>query len=138
MSRIIVSLMLSKLPHPLTDAAAIAQVNKGLIFGEAACLAEMLGISLERFADYVDIPKATLFRRRGGRFTRNESDHIMRYARLFDRAHTTFESEDGAREWLATPQHGLNGEVPLDHARTETGARQVETLITRIEYGTAL
>jgi len=130
--------MISKLPHPLTDTVAIAQVNKGLVFEEAECLAQMLGLGLERFGGYIDISKATLFRRRGGRFTRSESDHIMRYARLFDLARVAFESDDGAREWLATPQHGLNGEIPLDHARTEPGARQVETLITRIQYGTAL
>ena len=130
--------MATKYSHPLTDAAAIAQVNKGLNFGEAEWLAEMLGLSLEKFADYVDIPKATFFRRKGGRFTRNESDHIMRYGRLFDRAAGVFESTEGAQEWLATSQHGLNGIVPLDHARTETGARQVETLLNRIEYGTAL
>ena len=130
--------MATKFPHPLSAAQAIAQVNKGLPFGEADWLAGVLGLSLVKFADYVGIPKATLFRRRGAKFTRNESDHIMRYARLFDRAAAIFETEDGAREWLTTPQHGLNGIVPLEHARTETGARQVETLLGRIEYGTAL
>ena len=63
---------------------------------------------------------------------------VVAFARLFDRAAAIFETEDGAREWLTTPQHGLNGIVPLEHARTETGARQVETLLGRIEYGTAL
>ena len=130
--------MPTKFPHPLSDAEAISQVNKGLVFAESEWLAGALGLTLDKFADFVGIPKATFFRRRGGRFTRNESDHIMRYARLFDRASCVFESEEGAQEWLATPQQGLNGIVPLEHARTETGARQVESLLGRIEAGTAL
>jgi putative toxin-antitoxin system antitoxin component (TIGR02293 family) len=122
----------------LTDAKAIAQVSRGLGFDEAEYVANALGIPLERFAAYTGISRATLYRRRGQRFDLNESDRIMRYARLLDLATTTFESEAGAREWLSTPQHGLNGAVPLEHARTETGARQVDTLLHRIDRGIAL
>jgi hypothetical protein len=62
--------MIYRLPCPLTDTIAIRHVNKGLLFEEAECLAKLLGLSLERFGNYLDISKATLFRRRGGRFTR--------------------------------------------------------------------
>ena len=43
--------------------------------------------------------------------------------------------KDRARQWLSFPQYGLGGVVPLDYARTEVGAREVETLLGRIEYG---
>ena len=46
-----------------------------------------------------------------------------------------FESKDGAREWLKAPQFGLSGAVPLEYARTEAGARAVEDLVRRIDYG---
>jgi putative toxin-antitoxin system antitoxin component (TIGR02293 family) len=45
------------------------------------------------------------------------------------------ESEESARQWLASPQFGLGGAVPLDYAETEIGAREVEDLLGRIEYG---
>ena len=45
------------------------------------------------------------------------------------------ESEEHARQWLASPQVGLGGEVPLEYAETEVGAREVEDLLGRIEYG---
>jgi putative toxin-antitoxin system antitoxin component (TIGR02293 family) len=62
----------------------------------------------------------------------------MRYARIWRLAHAAFRSEKAARSWLSRSQHGLDGAIPLEFAKSELGARQVETLITRIQYGTAL
>jgi len=45
------------------------------------------------------------------------------------------ESEETARQWLTSPQFGLGGAAPLDYAETEVGAREVEDLLGRIEYG---
>jgi putative toxin-antitoxin system antitoxin component (TIGR02293 family) len=45
------------------------------------------------------------------------------------------ESEEDARRWLTSPQFGLGGVVPLAYAETEVGAREVEDLLGRIEYG---
>jgi uncharacterized protein (DUF2384 family) len=36
---------------------------------------------------------------------------------------------------LTHKQPGLGGAVPLDFAKTEIGAREVENLLGRIEYG---
>lgn len=40
-----------------------------------------------------------------------------------------------ARLWLRMPQWSLGGRTPLDCARTETGAREAETLLNRIDAG---
>jgi uncharacterized protein (DUF2384 family) len=40
-----------------------------------------------------------------------------------------------ARVWLKFPQRGLGGAVPLDYAETEVGAREVDNLLGRIDYG---
>jgi putative toxin-antitoxin system antitoxin component (TIGR02293 family) len=45
------------------------------------------------------------------------------------------ESEEDARRWLSSPQVGLGGAVPLAFAATEVGAREVEDLLGRIEFG---
>ncbi|PYJ36479.1 MAG: hypothetical protein DME81_10160 [Verrucomicrobia bacterium] len=42
---------------------------------------------------------------------------------------------DKARAWLKHPQYGLGGAVPLDYAETEIGAREVDNLLGRIDYG---
>ena len=42
---------------------------------------------------------------------------------------------EAARGWLGKPQKVLGGAVPWDLARTELGAREIETAIGRIEHG---
>jgi uncharacterized protein (DUF2384 family) len=43
--------------------------------------------------------------------------------------------EEAARRWLKSPAYLFRGETPLEHAKTEYGAREVETLIGRIRHG---
>jgi putative toxin-antitoxin system antitoxin component (TIGR02293 family) len=84
----------------------------------------------------LSISKATLHRRKaGGRLGPAESDGVVRIARLMGKAVEVMESEENARQWLTSPQLGLGGAIPLDYARTEVGAREVEDLLGRIEYG---
>lgn len=85
----------------------------------------------------VSIPQRTLTRRkREGRFHQDESDRLLRASRVFARTLTLFEGDRGAaKHWLSTPQKALGGEVPLELARTEVGALEVERLIGRLEHG---
>ena len=48
---------------------------------------------------------------------------------------TAWGAEEAARRWLSSPQVGLGGALPLEYAETEVGAREVENLLGRIEYG---
>jgi putative toxin-antitoxin system antitoxin component (TIGR02293 family) len=119
-----------------TSAAVIASIQKGLPVSEVSTLTADLGISYLDLAKKLGLSKATLHRRqKSGRLTADESDKAVRFARLFGQAVETMESEEAARRWLSSPQVGLGGAVPLDYAETETGAREVEDLLTRIEYG---
>ena len=65
----------------------------------------------------------------------SESDRVVRFARLMGKAIKVMESEEAARKWLNSPQVGLGGALPLEYAATEVGAREVENLLSRIEYG---
>ena len=60
---------------------------------------------------------------------------MLRFARLMGKAVEVMEGEDAARRWLSSPQVGLGGAVPMDYAGTEVGAREIEDLLGRIEYG---
>jgi uncharacterized protein (DUF2384 family) len=42
---------------------------------------------------------------------------------------------DAAVEWLTAAQPALAGAVPLDFARTDLGAQEVERLVGRLEHG---
>ena len=63
------------------------------------------------------------------------SDRLYRVARIFAFAKEVLEDERLAREWLSTPQIGLGGRIPLSLLVTGVGAREVEDLLGRIEYG---
>ena len=55
---------------------------------------------------------------------------------MLDKAVKLFEGDvKGAKRWLRAPKLALGGKTPLDLASTETGARQVEDLIGRLEHG---
>ena len=46
-----------------------------------------------------------------------------------------FEDSERAHRWLKEPQRGLGNRTPLSLLGTEAGAREVEDLLGRIEYG---
>ena len=86
---------------------------------------------------FVNIPRRTLTRRkREGVFAPDESDRLLRAARVFGRTLELFDGDrDRALDWLTTPQPGLGGAIPLQMARTDVGAREVERLVGRLEQG---
>ena len=112
-------------------------VGSGLPYAVVERLQEVLDLTLAELAELVSIQSRTLTRRRAaGRLQANESDRLLRAARLFDRATKLFAgSEEKARQWLRQDNRALGGRTPLDLARTEVGAREVETLIGRLEHG---
>jgi len=62
-------------------------------------------------------------------------DRLYRSARLFALALDVFEDQAAATEWLKSPQRALGNAIPLTIATTDIGAREVETLLGRIEHG---
>lgn len=119
-----------------STSAAIERIAQGLEWADAEFVARKLGVSLDRFAVLVGVPRSTFFRRQSeGRFAEWESEHIMRFARLWQVACEVFPSEAAAQSWLNRAQVGLDGNVPLDYAKSELGARVVEDLLMRIHHG---
>ena len=114
----------------------IERIQNGLAVHELEVLQQSLAVPMERLAPKLGISRATWQRRKaGGRLGREESDRVVRFARLMGKAVEVLEGETDARRWLSAPQIGLGGAVPLDYAETEVGAREVEDLLGRIEYG---
>lgn len=116
--------------------ALVRKVEAGLKFRELENLRERLGLPLEKMGEKLGISRATLHRRKAaGRLDLHESDRVMRFERLVQKAADVLGSPDSARQWLSFPQYGLGGAIPVDYARTEAGAREVEHLLGRIEWG---
>jgi putative toxin-antitoxin system antitoxin component (TIGR02293 family) len=122
-----------KAVHP---TELIHRIQKGLPFSELVALQKRIDLPLEQVAAKLSISRSTLQRRKNaGRLSPDESDKVMRFARLLAHATDVFGDIDKARAWLKFPQHGLGGTVPLDYAETEIGAREVDNLLGRIDYG---
>jgi putative toxin-antitoxin system antitoxin component (TIGR02293 family) len=122
-----------KAVHP---TELIHRIQKGLPFSELVALQKRIDLPLEQVAAKLSISRSTLQRRKNaGRLSPDESDKVMRFARLLAHATDVFGDIDKARAWLKFPQHGLGGAVPLDYAETEIGAREVDNLLGRIDYG---
>jgi putative toxin-antitoxin system antitoxin component (TIGR02293 family) len=62
-------------------------------------------------------------------------DRLYRSARLYTLAVNAFEDPQAASRWMKAPQRALGNAVPLDLAKTDIGAREVETLLGRLEHG---
>ena len=112
-------------------------VKKGLSYRAFERFRRNTSLSFERVSDLIDIPRRTMTRRkREGRFLPDESDRLLRASRLFGRTLELFEGDrDAATEWLTSAQPALGGIIPLEIARTDVGAREVERLVGRLEHG---
>jgi putative toxin-antitoxin system antitoxin component (TIGR02293 family) len=120
----------------LSPGKLIEIIHAGLPVQELDVLQTSLDVPMDKLAPMLGISKATLHRRKAqGRLGPEESDRVLRFARLMGKALEVMEGEEAARRWLISPQVGLGGAVPLDYAETEVGAREVEDLLGRIEYG---
>jgi putative toxin-antitoxin system antitoxin component (TIGR02293 family) len=119
------------------EPAALAQaVREGIPAGRFDALKQLLGVSTEKLTEVVGITASTLSRRRKrGTLNKNESERVLRIARIALRAVEALDGPENARKWLTEPARALGGEEPLQFADTEPGAREVERLLIRLERG---
>jgi putative toxin-antitoxin system antitoxin component (TIGR02293 family) len=117
-------------------AQMVAIVRQGIRSDIYGWLRETLAVSDSRLSAVIRISQRTIKRRlRNGRFHPDESERLIRMAKLTERAHEVFQDLESAREWLKSPQFALGGEIPLEYADTEPGSQIVEDLLGRLEHG---
>ena len=114
-----------------------ALVTQGIPAQVALELGNRLGISQEKLADLIFLPKRTLHRRieQGERLKQDESERVLRLYSLYARAVEVFEDEKRAARWFSSRPKALGGKTPLQFMETEPGARWVEDILGRIEQG---
>ena len=126
----------AKKSKPAPPKKVSAPPPPGLEFGEFEALRRQLDLSLEELSAQIGLSRATIEKRKAtGRLTLDESGKVVCFARMLGHAVHLFGGLEEARKWLKAPQRGLHGAVPLDYAKTDSGAREVETLLTRMNYG---
>lgn len=89
--------------------------------------------------EHLIIPARTLRHRKTRRepLTLDESDRVVRLTRIQALAEDVFGAVDKANRWLREGLGILDGKTPLEVARSESGARLVEQILARIDWGAA-
>jgi putative toxin-antitoxin system antitoxin component (TIGR02293 family) len=113
-------------------------IVRGLPRGALERVKQAMGLTDREVAATVGLSQKTIGRLRKARRASLGpvvGDRLYRLAAVFSMAERVLESAEAAREWLRSPQTGLNRRVPLGLLATEAGAREVEDLLGRIEHG---
>jgi len=112
-------------------------IREGFRWESVSHAKETVGLTDQELASLLNISERTLirFRKSKKRLSSVASDRLYRLALIFSFAKEVLEDDKMALEWLHKPQFGLGGRVPLEMLQTEAGAREVEDLLGRIEYG---
>ena len=123
-----------KITNPI-DLAEI--VESGFLYNAFEEFSSELDLPLNELADLIHISIETLsIRKEEGKLNSEESDRVMRIARILGLTIDLFEGDkEKAIHWLMTSKIALGGKSPMDFSKTEVGAREVESIIGRLEHG---
>ncbi len=112
-------------------------IERGFSYGTLERVRRETGLPMERLAISIGISPRTLTRRKKeNKLTAAESDRLVSVSRLLIQSIELFESDkEKAFRWFVQPNRALGNVSPLEMAATETGAREVENLIGRLEHG---
>lgn len=115
----------------------VDSIRRGLPYRAFERLQTDMDVSSRELARLVGISARTLARRKTeGRLQPDESERLLRVSRIYDSAVSLFEGDErAALVWMRGPAAALGGRKPIEFARTEVGAREVEGLIGRLEHG---
>ena len=115
----------------------LERIKKGLGYNSWESFIRNTDLRKEDAVNLVQISPRTLSRRKEeGRLHPDESDRLTRAARIFALTSELFDGDiDSARKWLTASQPALGGSTPIEYASTDVGAREVESLIGRLEHG---
>ena len=117
--------------HELADRS-----RAGLPYPALESLQERFGLAREEVASTLRVPLRTLARRKQARrLSPGESDRLVRLARIAAQAADVLGSDEKAGHWLHRPNRALGGQTPLALVDTDLGAREVESVLGRIEHG---
>jgi putative toxin-antitoxin system antitoxin component (TIGR02293 family) len=111
-------------------------VRQGLPFQSLAVVMDGYAIDREAACRLLHLSDRNFLRRREqGRLSPDESDRLVRVARVLAHANRVFEDAGASAEWIRTPNTALGRQQPLSLLDTDVGAQQVDQVLGRIEHG---
>jgi putative toxin-antitoxin system antitoxin component (TIGR02293 family) len=119
----------------VTDLALADAVRDGL---PVSALDRLIagGVVSEQEMEAHFIPRRTLYaRRQKGTLSREQSDLVVRVARIQAMADDVFGDRVKSHRWLRDKNGALGSQTPLALLDTEEGGRVVEAVLGRIAHG---
>ncbi len=118
----------------------MARLKRGLPVSALERVSRLINPAEPNFKHRI-VSKATLARRKTSHrsLTPEESYRVARLARVWEVALDVWGDESDAREFLLKPHAMLDGISPIDATlQTSFGAREVESILGGLKYGTAI
>ena len=112
-------------------------VKRGISSRAIGPLGDFLGLGKGLVASYLDLDRGTANRRasRDLPLPIHAAESVLRLLELDQMAVDTFESEEEASVWLRTRHPMLDGETPLECARSSYGTQRVKDILVALRYG---
>jgi putative toxin-antitoxin system antitoxin component (TIGR02293 family) len=122
---------------PESDLDFVPILRKGLPASAFAALRDRSQLSEETICDALGIARRTAARRKeqAARLKADESELLLRLARVLAAATDVLGSEERARAWLVAENRALGGTAPIKLLDTGIGFQEVLDVLGRIEHG---
>ncbi len=125
------------IPDHLSARQAYFIVKLGIPSRSLEPLSDHLGIGKGAAAGVLGMDRATANRRvaKDDVLPTYAAESMLRLLELDAMARDTFETDEEATAWLRQPHPMLDGETPLDCAKSGFGAERVKDILNAIKYG---
>ena len=113
-------------------------VKAGLPYASLEALMAKYGFTRQEAAVALHLPSRSgskVLKLERKTFQADESDRVLRLARISAQAAATLGSKQKAADWLRRPSRALGNRTPLELLDSDIGTRQVEDTLGRIEHG---
>ncbi len=110
---------------------AMGIIRSGISSRAIDPLSEFLGIGKGQVVETTALRRAN----KDQPLPTHSAESVLRLLELDEIANDTFDSEESALDWLRRPHPMLEGESPLQAAKTSFGAQRVKDILMAIKYG---
>ena len=125
------------IPDHLSAKQAHFIIKLGIPSRSLEPLSDHLGIGKGAAAGVLGMDRATANRKvaKDDVLPTYAAESMLRLLELDAMARDTFETKEEAAAWLRQPHPMLDGETPLDCAKSGFGAERVKDILTAVKYG---
>ena len=122
---------------PFDNELALRILRHGISGKVIGPLSHHLNMGKGELVGILDLDRSTAkrFEDKDKSLPTHAAENVLRLLELESLANDTFETEEAALQWLRKEHPMLEGESPLESAKTSFGARRVKDILIAIKYG---